>query len=218
MSKFLKCFGVFFIVAGIIGSIILGDELGHYEFNLYACLIGLLSSALLGCSLYGFGTVIDLLEETRDKMSVLMDCTAKMSETLNRINGSISSTRSASGTSVSKKSESISSASSASGTSVSKKSESISSASSTSNSTADSSSQPQPLPSKVSVPQSPQTSTKNYKICPVCKEMNSSKETVCHQCGWDLSREYNKSYKICPVCKEMNSLKETVCHKCGQQL
>ncbi len=68
----LKWTGWIIMIVGIIGSIILGDQLRvDWSYNLSVCIAGILSSTVFGLVLIGFGEIIGILDDNRKYLKKL---------------------------------------------------------------------------------------------------------------------------------------------------
>lgn len=67
-ASIFKTIGIFIIVLGIIGSLIIAAVIGH-DFNFAIAIAGSISSFLFGFNLMGIGEIIRLLQSSCDKQS-----------------------------------------------------------------------------------------------------------------------------------------------------
>ena len=72
-AKALSITGWIVLVAGIIGSFVLGDQLrvDRWSYNTGVCIAGILTSVIFGLLLLGFGEVISILDDNRKYLKKL---------------------------------------------------------------------------------------------------------------------------------------------------
>lgn len=65
-SKALKVIGWIVLIAGVIGSVMLGDQFRiKWSYNYGVCAAGIISSVILAFILLGVGEIINILEDNR---------------------------------------------------------------------------------------------------------------------------------------------------------